>query len=442
MARAVRRPRPRCVRSSSASGRPETGIVELVPPRAPDGAPAYGVARASSCSPSSPTSTRSCRAWRSSASAASPGSPLGPDRLAVVHDPNGVRVELMDTVARSNLADDGGGRAPHAERERGGRRTGRWHHRRRARVGSAWPSGWCSRGGATSSSSRRPDGVGGTWRVNTYPGAACDVPSHLYSYSFALKPDWTKTYANQPEILQYFEECADRYGIRPHLRTAHPDHVGARGTRRRVAGDLVRRRGRRYSCRRGGERHRDVHHAVVPRHRRSRRTSPGRVSTRRAGSTSTTWRASGSPSSEPGRARRRSCPRWPRSPRRSTSTSGRRSGSCPARTSRSATRTSSASRTQPRGHGEAPRRDLLGLREHHCLPRTSDADRRRAARHWRSATSTTGSRTRTLKAKLTPDYPFGCKRTLVCSDFYKAVLRDNVELVTERDRPRHAAAAS
>ena len=63
------------------------------------------------------------------------------------------------------------------------------------------------------------DGVGGTWRVNTYPGAACDVPSHLYSYSFALKPDWTKTYATQPEILRYFEDCADRFGIGPHLRT-------------------------------------------------------------------------------------------------------------------------------------------------------------------------------------------------------------------------------
>ena len=63
------------------------------------------------------------------------------------------------------------------------------------------------------------DGVGGTWRLNTYPGAACDVPSHLYSYSFALKPDWTRTYAAQPEILQYFEDCADRFGVRPHLRT-------------------------------------------------------------------------------------------------------------------------------------------------------------------------------------------------------------------------------
>ena len=48
----------------------------------------------------------------------------------------------------------------------------------------------------------RADGFGGTWRHNTFPGAACDVPSHLYSYSFALNPRWSKTYANQPEILR------------------------------------------------------------------------------------------------------------------------------------------------------------------------------------------------------------------------------------------------
>jgi cation diffusion facilitator CzcD-associated flavoprotein CzcO len=63
------------------------------------------------------------------------------------------------------------------------------------------------------------DGVGGTWRSNSYPGAACDVPSHLYSYSFEMKPDWTKTYANQPEILAYFEHCADKYDLRRHLQT-------------------------------------------------------------------------------------------------------------------------------------------------------------------------------------------------------------------------------
>lgn len=64
----------------------------------------------------------------------------------------------------------------------------------------------------------KSDGVGGTWRDNTYPGAACDIMSHLYSFSFAPNPEWSKTYADQPEILAYLEGIADRFGIRPHLR--------------------------------------------------------------------------------------------------------------------------------------------------------------------------------------------------------------------------------
>ena len=65
----------------------------------------------------------------------------------------------------------------------------------------------------------KSDGVGGTWRENTYPGAACDVPSHLYSYSFAPNPNWTRTFATQPEILAYLEDVADRFGVLPHVRT-------------------------------------------------------------------------------------------------------------------------------------------------------------------------------------------------------------------------------
>ncbi len=64
----------------------------------------------------------------------------------------------------------------------------------------------------------RSDGVGGTWRDNTYPGAACDVPSHLYSFSFAPKTDWTRKFAEQPEILGYFESLVDSHGLQPHLR--------------------------------------------------------------------------------------------------------------------------------------------------------------------------------------------------------------------------------
>ena len=61
--------------------------------------------------------------------------------------------------------------------------------------------------------------IGGTWRDNTYPGCACDVPAQLYSYSFAPNPYWSRTYATQPEILAYLERCTDQYGLRSHLRT-------------------------------------------------------------------------------------------------------------------------------------------------------------------------------------------------------------------------------
>lgn len=65
----------------------------------------------------------------------------------------------------------------------------------------------------------KADGVGGTWRDNTYPGAACDIPSHLYSYSFEPNPRWQRAYGGQPEILAYLEHCATKYGLRRHLRT-------------------------------------------------------------------------------------------------------------------------------------------------------------------------------------------------------------------------------
>ena len=64
----------------------------------------------------------------------------------------------------------------------------------------------------------RAEEVGGTWWHNTYPGCACDVPSHLYSYSFAPNPEWSETYSRQPEIRDYLTRCADRFGLRAHLR--------------------------------------------------------------------------------------------------------------------------------------------------------------------------------------------------------------------------------
>ncbi|MEU5167515.1 MULTISPECIES: flavin-containing monooxygenase [Streptomyces] len=67
----------------------------------------------------------------------------------------------------------------------------------------------------------RAGSVGGTWRDNSYPGCACDVPSHLYSFSFAPNPDWPRTFSGQQHIRAYLEHVADTFGLRPHLRLNH-----------------------------------------------------------------------------------------------------------------------------------------------------------------------------------------------------------------------------
>ncbi|MGW4366638.1 flavin-containing monooxygenase [Nocardia takedensis] len=78
--------------------------------------------------------------------------------------------------------------------------------------------------------------VGGVWRDNTYPGAACDAPSHLYSYSFLPKPDWSRRFAEQPEILGYLRACTDDAGLRSRIRFdteivgAHYDRTGRQWT--------------------------------------------------------------------------------------------------------------------------------------------------------------------------------------------------------------------
>jgi cation diffusion facilitator CzcD-associated flavoprotein CzcO len=64
----------------------------------------------------------------------------------------------------------------------------------------------------------RAEDVGGTWEANTYPGCQCDVPSNLYSFSFALNPDWSHTFAMQPEIWDYLRRVVDDHGIRPRIR--------------------------------------------------------------------------------------------------------------------------------------------------------------------------------------------------------------------------------
>ena len=91
----------------------------------------------------------------------------------------------------------------------------------------------------------RAAAVGGTWRDNTYPGCSCDIPSHLYSFSFAPNPGWAHSFSRQPEIWDYLEQVADRYGLRGHLRLgtevagARWDADLARWRLRTAGGDLT-----------------------------------------------------------------------------------------------------------------------------------------------------------------------------------------------------------
>lgn len=67
----------------------------------------------------------------------------------------------------------------------------------------------------------RAEGVGGAWWWNRYPGCQCDIPSHLYSLSFAPNPEWTRTYPLREEIHLYLRRCAEKFGLVPHIRLGH-----------------------------------------------------------------------------------------------------------------------------------------------------------------------------------------------------------------------------
>src|SRR5690348_6897903 len=64
----------------------------------------------------------------------------------------------------------------------------------------------------------KSDDIGGTWYENRYPGCACDIPSHLYSFSFELWPDWSRMYPGQQEIHDYLKRCIDHHALAPHIR--------------------------------------------------------------------------------------------------------------------------------------------------------------------------------------------------------------------------------
>jgi len=271
------------------------------------------------------------------------------------------------------------------------------------------------------------DGVGGTWRSNTYPGAACDVPSHLYSYSFALKPDWSRTYAAQPEILRYFEECAERFGIARHVRP-HTRITSAHWQEGRKRWHLTDSAGSRYEA--------DVLVSAVgtfampsrpdilgldsfvgPCFHSARWEHEHDLAGRRVAVIGTGASAA---QIVPELAKAAAAvhvyqrtPQWilPRSDKAFTEEEKRRFARNPIAARRHRRELYWAfENTIAFRHGEVGAEQLKAVALSHLDYRIKDDE---------------------LRSKLTPDFPFGCKRSLVSSDFFKAVLRDNVELVTE-----------
>ena len=132
----------------------------------------------------------------------------------------------------------------------------------------------------------RDEDVGGTWWSNSYPGCQCDIPSNLYSFSFAPNPDWDRAYPMRDQILEYLRDCADRFGVRPHVRLGSRAARRALGGRRAALGarDVHRSAGRAGA----GDRARPPERAVHARAARARALPGQRLPHRRRGTTPTT----------------------------------------------------------------------------------------------------------------------------------------------------------
>jgi cation diffusion facilitator CzcD-associated flavoprotein CzcO len=271
--------------------------------------------------------------------------------------------------------------------------------------------------------------IGGTWYENRYPGCACDIPSHLYSFSFDLNPDWSRMYAGQPEIQEYLRSCARRHGVLP----TYPFQY-------KVGGGGVERAGQTL----GGEaqrREQDVCASARVGHGSAPCAAPagveGHRAILRAGVPFSSVEGRYRPEREDGRRDRNWRERNPD-----------RSGNCPAGAETAPVPADSCVDPPEDGlpdhrHVEGPvpalpRNDVVVSKVPVLAARDPGAGfsreftmrhigERMARRHLEQQIHDPN-----LRAALTPDYELGCKRVLVSSDFYPALLRDNVELVTSR----------
>ncbi|MGA0566797.1 flavin-containing monooxygenase [Rathayibacter sp. KR2-224] len=269
----------------------------------------------------------------------------------------------------------------------------------------------------------RADDVGGTWRDNVYPGVACDIPSHLYSYSFRTKPDWSHVYPTGAELQEYLRECAREEGLLPHLRFGEPvidatwnEDAGRwrvttpRGVYRARA--LVGAVGRLSEPRipaidglktfKGRVLHTAVWDASLP-------LSGARVGLVGTGASAVQLLPHLAREAEHVTVFQRSAPYVvPRGDRAYTAEELYAFADPDER---------ARVREQIFWHAESAFPQRLGV------PEAIEALRERARAHRESQLSDAR-----LLAALTPDYEIGCKRVLLSDDFYPAISRDNVRL--------------
>ena len=275
----------------------------------------------------------------------------------------------------------------------------------------------------------RGDSVGGVWRANTYPGAACDVPSHLYSFSFAPGHHWSSRYAPQPEILRYLEDCKRDYRLEPNLRLETEI----------VAASFDAEEGRWTLTTDGGESH-DFDVLVTACGQLTRPAVPAipgleefegtafhsaewdhdhdlagrQVAVIGTGASAIQFVPAIAPAVERMTIYQRSAP-WvlPKSDRRYPEWERRIFRRFPARVA--------ASRLGLFAFFESGTYAFTG-KYWVMRPFRAIADRERRAQLADPE----------LRAKATPDYEMGCKRILFTSDWYPTLTRDNVDLVTGR----------
>jgi len=271
------------------------------------------------------------------------------------------------------------------------------------------------------------DSVGGTWRDNRYPGCACDIPSHLYSLSFGPRPDWSRYYPTQPELHAYLRDVARHFGLMPHMRL-NTAFEQAEWDADRLQWEVQTRDGRRFAAT-------TLVSAIGALHVPEKPSIAGVAGFRGQVFHSAEWPADFDPAGK----------------RIAVVGTGASAIQFVPRIAKTASSVHLFQRTPPwvlpkfdraigpvqrallrhvPGYRRLFRIALYWLHEARLLVFTGGRPLRKLARRHGERMIARAIPDRALRQAVTPAYDLGCKRTLLSNDYYAALARDNVAVVT------------